>query len=197
MVQLLNQAPAEHTLHKLARLMLQKLVDSEPMSTKYFGLIHVESNKHVFQTCSATQTCCAGACIDSCTPNASQKCVGNSVYNFDSCGTQGTLVTACTSTQTCTNSGSTASCVNQNIACTTNAQCGTNGLTGNLFCKTGNVYQSYQTWTCNNAGTPTSSCTAALSDQLVTTCSINQTCNTATATCVSPTPTPTPTPTPA
>jgi fimbrial isopeptide formation D2 family protein len=40
---------------------------------------------------------------NTCTPNATKQCVGSAVYNYDSCGTQGTLYQQCQSNQTCNN----------------------------------------------------------------------------------------------
>ena len=45
----------------------------------------------------------SAALCQSCTPNSTKKCVGNSVYNFDSCGIQGSLYQQCSSNQTCSN----------------------------------------------------------------------------------------------
>src|SRR5579863_1096342 len=45
--------------------------------------------------------------------------------------------------------------------CNTDADCGVNGFTGAPFCQDGNVYQNYITYTCNNPGTLSSSCSDA------------------------------------
>jgi len=110
---------------------------------------------------------------NTCTPNASQKCVGNSVYNFDSCGNQGGLVQMCSGNQTC----SSGTCVNQNIQCSTNSQCGTSTVTGSPFCSGNSVYQNYTTYTCNNPGTPQSYCSNSTQQQLSQMCAYNQTCS--------------------
>ena len=151
-------------------------------------------------TCTANQTCSGGSCVNQnigCTSNAdcgtntlsaSPFCTGNSVYqNYitPTCLNPGTvqsscinpiipqLVNNCTANQTC----SGGSCVNQNIGCTSNADCGANGLTSATFCQGSNVYQNYRTYTCNNAGTVSSSCTNSTVAQLQTTCFGNQTCS--------------------
>jgi hypothetical protein len=80
------------------------------------------------------------------------------------------LYQQCTTGQTCSN----ASC--QTVTCSTNSQCGTNGLTGSPFCQSGNVYQNYTTWTCNSPGTSQSTCTSSSVPQLITTCTSGQTC---------------------
>lgn len=60
------------------------------------------------QTCSYNQPYCVnGKCSNQqssyCTSNYSKKCVGNSVYWFDSCGKQGGIVQSCSGYQTCLN----------------------------------------------------------------------------------------------
>ncbi|MCX6723363.1 MAG: hypothetical protein NT094_04875, partial [Candidatus Staskawiczbacteria bacterium] len=81
------------------------------------------------------------------------------------------LQTNCTGNQTCSNGSCSA------ISCSNNSQCGTNGFTGNLFCQSGNVYQNYINYTCNNPGTASSSCSNYTTAQLQTTCTGNQTCS--------------------
>ena len=82
-----------------------------------------------------------GSVTPSCTPNVSKQCVGNSVYNFDSCGNQGTLVQNCGGSQTCSYGACVSNCTpNYYLRCAGNNSywfdsCGTQG----------NVYQ-----TCTN-----------------------------------------------
>ncbi len=83
------------------------------------------------------------------------------------------LQASCTANQTCSN-GSCAN--NPAITCSTNSQCGTNGIVGGPFCKGNNVYKHLTAWACSNAGTTASSCASAVTDQLLTTCAANQTC---------------------
>ena len=80
------------------------------------------------------------------------------------------LQTTCTGSQTCANGSCTA------VTCATNTACGTSGLTGSPFCQSGNVYQNYTTYTCNNPGTASSSCSNSTTAQLQTTCTGTQTC---------------------
>ncbi len=61
------------------------------------------------------------------------------------------------------------------VTCSSNSQCGTNGVTGSSFCQGNGVYQNYTTYTCNNAGTATSSCSSSTTPQLQTTCSGSKT----------------------
>ena len=58
----------------------------------------------------------------SCAPHASQRCVGNSVYWFDSCNVQQELIQTCSSNQICSN----GSCVNNCVSHTTQKCVGNN-----------------------------------------------------------------------
>lgn len=78
----------------------------------------------------------------------------------------------CESWQTCGD----GYCVDNNITCDTNSDCGINGYIGNVFCQNGDVYQNYRIYTCNNAGTSQSYCSDSTSAELKQTCSDNQTC---------------------
>jgi hypothetical protein len=83
------------------------------------------------------------------------------------------LFTDCSSTQTCVS----GQCVNQNITCTTNSQCGTDGFSGSAVCgANGDVYKNYTTYTCNNAGTANSTCTHTNEQRLFADCTGTQTC---------------------
>jgi hypothetical protein len=76
--------------------------------------------------------------------------------------------------------GSNQLCVQgqcQNVICNSNAQCGTDGYLNQLFCKNGNVFDKYKTYTCNNAGTAQSSCSNSNSEVLKQTCTQNQVCS--------------------
>ena len=66
--------------------------------------------------------------------------------------------------------------------CSTNSQCGTNGYTGSETCQGGNVWQNYTTYTCNNPGTASSTCTPSTVSQQKTVCGTNQTCSGGTCT---------------
>ncbi|OGZ62597.1 MAG: hypothetical protein A2812_03025 [Candidatus Staskawiczbacteria bacterium RIFCSPHIGHO2_01_FULL_36_16] len=152
------------------------------------------------KTCSPTQTCTNGSCTTvsiACRNNSecgangyigSPFCQGNSVYKnyiINTCNNPGTtqsycsnsslpqLTRTCTQNQTC----SSGSCHDIVIACGTNSDCGTNGYAGSPFCQSGNVYQNYKTYTCNNPGTADASCTNSTQAQLKNTCTQNQTCS--------------------
>jgi len=68
--------------------------------------------------------------------------------------------------------------VNTVIICSTNAQCGTSGFIDNISCQTNDVYQNYKTYTCNNPGTTSSSCSNNTVLQLKQMCAGAQGCNT-------------------
>jgi len=114
--------------------------------------------------------CLAQSCSDEC--NAQQKqCSGNGWqicgnYDSDSCF-EWSSVSACAGNQLCNN----GECVNQSIACSSNSDCGANGLTGNFFCSNGNVAQNYRDYSCLNPGTINSSCIYFDSNQTNQTCS--------------------------
>ena len=108
---------------------------------------------------------------NSCVCHADKKCVGNSVYWFDSCDNQQDLFQTCTTGQICQN----AQCVN--VVCSKNSDCGTDNYLDSPFCQSGSVYQNYKTYTCNNPGTANSSCSNSTAPKLKTTCGANQTCS--------------------
>ncbi len=85
--------------------------------------------------------------------------------------------------QTCSGSCSNGTCGNGgNIACNLNSDCGTNGLTGSPTCSGNSIYQNYRTWTCNNPGTTSSTCTPNVTSQYQSMCAQNQTCTNGTCT---------------
>lgn len=64
--------------------------------------------------------------------------------------------------------------------CSRNSDCGIDNWTGSPFCQSNNVYQNYITYTCNNPGTTSSSCSNATTAKLKQTCTngcTNGTCN--------------------
>jgi uncharacterized repeat protein (TIGR01451 family) len=150
--------------------------------------------------CTANQTCSNGSCNATpniaCSTNANcgtnsltgnPFCQGNNVFTNQLtyyCNNPGTpqsfcsnsfipqLTKACGTNKTCNN----GDCVTQNIACGSNSDCGTNGLTGNAFCQDDKVYKNYITYSCNNSGTSQSFCSSSLTPQLALTCSPTQNC---------------------
>ncbi len=63
------------------------------------------------------------------------------------------------------------------VACQSNADCGQSGFVGFQTCQQNAIYQSFRTFTCNNAGTQESSCTTSYAPRLQATCGENQACN--------------------
>jgi uncharacterized repeat protein (TIGR01451 family) len=147
-------------------------------TAKVLGLNNNYCNLFVYpqdQRCLSTQSHQINSTnvISKCTDHASKKCAGNTVYWYDSCGNKQELVQTCSQNQTCSN----GACIDQPIACSTDAQCGTNAFTGSPFCQGNNVYQNYITYKCNSAGTPASYCSNSTVSQLKASCTANQTCS--------------------
>lgn len=66
----------------------------------------------------------------------------------------------------------TATIVSAAVACTSNANCGTDGLVGNNFCSGGNVHKTFRTFTCSNPGISSASCSSTGVGQLQETCTV-------------------------
>jgi len=56
------------------------------------------------------------------------------------------------------------------IACYLNSDCGADGLVGDTYCSGDDVYQDYRTWTCNDPGTASASCSYSDAGQLKQSC---------------------------
>jgi hypothetical protein len=82
--------------------------------------------------CVNGQVCTTAGSVASCTctPNARTGCSGNQVYNFNSCGVRGTLVTTCSAMQVCEEGPAGASCVAAPplASCLADAICGTGNI---------------------------------------------------------------------
>jgi len=129
----------------------------------------------LLNNCSANQICSGGGCSDiniACRLNSqcgangfvnSPFCQNGNVYqDFKTytCNNPGSansscssstapqLKTDCAGNQTCSN----GSCINQNIPCSSNTDCGTNGYEGSPFCQGNSIYKNFRTYTCNNPG---------------------------------------------
>ena len=62
------------------------------------------STSQLQQTCSSNQMCSYGKCaVPTCTSHTNSKCVGNSLYWFNSCGKQEDLYKTCSQNQVCSN----------------------------------------------------------------------------------------------
>lgn len=70
-----------------------------------------------------------------CRPNARQGCFNTEIYNFDSCGTVGTLVRFCTAPEACVE-GPTGPFCGRNTACTRDTDCLTGEFCGAGVCTT-------------------------------------------------------------
>ena len=64
-----------------------------------------------------------------------------------------------------------------NVICVSDSSCGTDGFVGSKFCVNGNVYQNSTDFTCNNPGTPSSSCTNSTVSVLNQTCVAGEICS--------------------
>ncbi len=62
----------------------------------------------------------------------------------------------CSGTQYCDLSNGISSC--RTIVCSQKSECGTDGWLDERFCMDNNVWDKWRIWTCNNAGTKSSSC---------------------------------------
>jgi hypothetical protein len=59
---------------------------------------------------------------------------------------------------------------NNEIECSVNLDCGTDGYIGGPFCTSDDVYQEFETFTCNNPGTQASYCSSLIEEVLVEEC---------------------------
>ncbi|VVB78131.1 Uncharacterised protein [uncultured archaeon] len=105
--------------------------------------------------CESNQICLNNQCINVVCKN-DVNCNDNNNHTEDKCLNPGT-----------TNS----SCQHNPISCLNNAECGTNGYLGQLSCSNNNVFDKYITYTCNNAGKTSSSCSNSTEDKQKTICS--------------------------
>ena len=127
-------------------------------------------------------TCQGGSCVTiDCYNNAecgtdswvgSDYCNGDDVWNTwrtYTCSNPGTPSSSCSSSdnaqlkQTCGDTCSGGSCVG--IECYNNAECGTDGWLSNDYCNGNDVWDAWRTWTCNNPGTASASCSYADNNQ--------------------------------
>ena len=115
-----------------------------------------------------------------CTPHASEGCDGNAIYSYDLCHNKENLVHACSLSEMCLESGSSAECVHSTI-CNTDSDCGTDGYTGTPFCYVNpddgksEVHQDYITYKCKTPGA--ASCSNSTELKLKMPCATDQTCS--------------------
>ena len=86
-------------------------------------------------------------------------------------------------TEYCKGNSSDAICT-ATITCSLSSPCSAPEPIGLLFCQGNNVYQNFKTYTCNNPGTSSSSCSNSTAAQLQTTCTGSQTCTNGSCTAV-------------
>jgi len=87
--------------------------------------------------------------------------------------TEARLKTTCSDSQEC----SGGSCVGKSIACAADADCGTDDYTDSPVCQDGNVYQNFASYSCDNAGLASSSCSNSTEAKLKITCPDGQVCD--------------------
>ncbi|MDP2925465.1 MAG: putative metal-binding motif-containing protein, partial [Nanoarchaeota archaeon] len=110
--------------------------------------------------CGQGQICSNGQCKNiKCYSNSD--CNDYNLYTLDKCNNPGQITSYCTNTP---------------INCITEQDCGLDGFTGDLFCQTGDVFQNFIDYTCNNPGTIQSSCSIISSPKLKTDCINGQIC---------------------
>ncbi|VVB78225.1 Uncharacterised protein [uncultured archaeon] len=141
-------------------------------------------------TCSPGYNCnpangqCVLSCTNDCTTSGQKRCSGNNVetcgnYDADSCLEWG-------ASSPCSSPSQPICSLGVCVRCNSNTDCGTDGLIGNPFCKTdGNLYRNYTTFTCNNAGTSSSTCTNTTTENKITDCiAAGTNCDPVTNSCV-------------
>ncbi len=110
--------------------------------------------------------------------NYQQYDCSNAGHSTASCSSSNTsmLELTCPSGQACSSAGGTQPhCAA--VACSRNSDCGQNGPVGSAFCSSNTVSQNYTSYTCNNPGTASASCSSATTRQALQTCPSGQTCS--------------------
>jgi len=103
---------------------------------------------------SCTDTCSNGQCVQFTCKN-NQDCSDNNPLTFDECINPSTISSQCRNTE---------------INCASNSDCGFTGFLGAEFCSVNSIAKNFQTSTCNNPGTPQSSCTTNIEEQIISSC---------------------------
>ncbi len=102
---------------------------------------------------------------DSCSAFGSNYCKNGDVYKKRTCSDKGCSDNACFSqssddeqlVQDCDYDCSNGACISQ-PACFSNTDCGADGYIEDPFCSVNQLKQKYRTYTCNNPGTQSASC---------------------------------------
>ncbi|KKP31523.1 MAG: hypothetical protein UR22_C0022G0015, partial [Parcubacteria group bacterium GW2011_GWC2_32_10] len=106
-----------------------------------------------------------------CVPFAFKACASGSVYWFDSCNNIHDIYQYCPLNQSCEDS----QC--KPVACSTNANCGTETTVGGSFCQGNYVFQKYNTPTCINPGQLNAYCSDVLNKRMIESCAVEQICS--------------------
>ena len=113
--------------------------------------------------------CSNGICNPQpCTSHSTYSCYSNDVYWYDSCGDIEEKK------EDCEGRGCSNGQCNPEIICSYHSDCGTNSYTGEEFCQNDDSYKNYITYTCNNPGTYSSSCSQITLPKLVEDCGTNE-----------------------
>ncbi len=153
-----------------------------------------ENTDKVLQQNCGTNGCSNGQCNQQIECNSNSECGTNSwignpfcssgdvyqAYRTYTCNSPGTISSSCSNSdsnnkkQECGAEGcSNNQCNTGTVVCSSNAECGTNGYVGSVFCSDGDIYQAYRTYTSSNPGTISSSCSNSDSYQLKEDCGTN------------------------
>ena len=134
-------------------------------------------------------TCSEGSCISiGCDSNSD--CNDNNEYTDDSCINPGDVTSYCENeviecinnidcndgddftVDSCENAGTVNSqCVYEDVVCLDDFDCGIDGFVNGLSCSGDDVVQDYRSFTCENGGTISASCTQTVGPQVVNECS--------------------------
>jgi hypothetical protein len=117
------------------------------------------------ENCASNEYCSEGICTTAICSNDSE-CNDTNQYTIDACINPSTSLSSCTHTPVV-------------IACSSAVQCGTNGWVNTPFCSSNSIKDAYRTYVCNNAATPSSSCSFTDVLKVKSTCPSGQICNNA------------------
>jgi len=122
-------------------------------STTCSGVISSWSSWSLYDSCSSDEYCISNnQNCNSCISHLSYFCHDGDVYWYDECGNREDKKQECG-----TNDCVYDSCLTE-IRCSRNSDCGVDGFIGNSSCSSGDVYQTFRSYICNNPGTTSSYC---------------------------------------
>ena len=117
---------------------------------------------------------------DYCENFGNNYCKNNDVYHSKTCHNKGCASGQCTDStfksEEKVKECGTAGCSNGecNIACYQNSDCGIDKYIGDNFCLNGDLYKKWRTYTCNNAGAISASCSYSDSNKKVQDCGTDE-----------------------